>query len=360
MVSNINLITSLSRTGYGIAGLNILLQLERLGVTTHTFSPTGSFQGVYANTQAEAEIISKSVERAKLFAKDAPCVKIWHQFDLAQSCGSPYIGFPIFELDTFTEQEKHHLSYPDQLFVCSKWAKSVIESQVSGCNIKVVPLGINPEIFRNGAKEKQPNSPYIFFNCGKWEVRKGHDILVKMFNDAFTPDDDVELWLMPHNPFLSEHESKEWENYYKNSKLGDKIRILPEVKTHHELAQIMRQTDCGIFPARAEGWNLELLEMMALGKQVITTNYSAHTEFCYDGNAYLVNTPELELAYDGKWFFNQGNWAKIGKDQVDCFISFMRCCEDIRPKNSAGITTGQRFTWENSAKTICEYLGLGK
>ena len=50
--------------------------------------------------------------------------------------------------------------------------------------------------------------------------------------------------------------------------------------------------DCGLFPARAEGWNLELLEMMACGKQVIATNYSAHTEFCTKENSILIESDE--------------------------------------------------------------------
>ena len=68
----------------------------------------------------------------------------------------------------------------------------------------------------------------------------------------------------------------------------------------------MSQTDCGVFPARAEGWNLELLEMMSCGKNVIATNYSSHTEFCNSENCMLVETTELEDAHDGKWFRGQG------------------------------------------------------
>ena len=77
---------------------------------------------------------------------------------------------------------------------------------------------------------------------------------------------------------------------YKGSGLGNKIRMIPRQKTQNDVYNIMIQTDCGVFPARAEGWNLELLEMMACGKQVIATNYSAHTEFCNPDNCRLINT----------------------------------------------------------------------
>ena len=92
---------------------------------------------------------------------------------------------------------------------------------------------------------------------------------------------------MCDNPFIGEG-NQNWQNLYKNSKLGSKIRMIPRQKTHQDVMSIMRQADCGVFPSRAEGWNLELLEMMALGKDVIATNYSAHTEFCNENNCRLI------------------------------------------------------------------------
>ena len=59
-----------------------------------------------------------------------------------------------------------------------------------------------------------------------------------------------------------------------------RVKMIPRVNTSEEVARIMGQVDCGVFPARGEGWNLELLEMMSMGKPVIATNYSGHTQFC--------------------------------------------------------------------------------
>ena len=68
-------------------------------------------------------------------------------------------------------------------------------------NIHVIPLGVDRGIFTETVSNR---SETIFFNCGKWEFRKGHDFIVEAFNEAFEPSDDVELWLMCDNPFLSE------------------------------------------------------------------------------------------------------------------------------------------------------------
>jgi glycosyltransferase involved in cell wall biosynthesis len=119
----------------------------------------------------------------------------------------------------------------------------------------------------------------------------------------------------------------------------------------------MSQTHCGIFPSRAEGWNLELLEMMACGKHVITTNYSAHTEFCNAENAHLINVENTEVAYDGKWFHGQGNWAKLGEKEKDQFIEAIRKVHNLNKNgtlyvNSNGIEISHQLTWNNSAKEI--------
>ncbi len=252
------------------------------------------------------------------------------------------------------------------MIVSSKWAKGVLERYLDK-EVYVIPLGIDPEIFYPSKLDSTPVIPgqlikknresYKFFNIGKIEVRKGHDVLIECFNRAFNQEDDVELHMMWHNPFLSDIQTSEWINLYKNSELGNKVFLHDRVNTHQEVANFIRNMDAGIFISRAEGFNLELLESLASGKSVITTDYSAHTEFCNKDNSYLVEIDDLEPAYDGIWFDgNKGNWAYIGESQKEQIIEHMRYCYKNRPYNNEGIATGRSFTWENSAKKLLEII----
>lgn len=125
---------------------------------------------------------------------------------------------------------------------------------------------------------------------------------------------------------------------------------------------IMRQVDCGVFPSRAEGWNLELLEMMAMGKHVIATNYSAHTEFCTPVNSRLINIDNLETAFDGVFFDGQcGLWAELAQEQKDVTIEYMRDVHTLKQDgqliaNQNGIDTGKQFSWKNSAQELINGL----
>jgi len=204
-------------------------------------------------------------------------------------------------------------------------------------------------------------------SVGKWERRKGHDVLLDAFNKAFLTEDNVELWMLAYNPVISADPSQageknqEWEGLYRSSLLGSKIKFLPRMASHREVAAVMQQSDCGVFLSRAEGWNLPALEMMSCGKQVIITNYSAHTEYCNSSNAHLVEISHLEDAHDGRWFFGHGQWAALGDDQIEQIVSFMREIHAQRQEhgsvvNQAGIDTAERFSWDDTAKSILNTL----
>jgi glycosyltransferase involved in cell wall biosynthesis len=357
---NLNVIAPICGTGYGIASLNLIKALAQRGHTPALF-PQGQ---ITLDNQADAYIIQGAVNRQETFDYNAPCLKIWHQFDLASFVGrGPSLGFPIFELNKFNPREQHHIKFPDKLFVTSLWAANIAKQYRD--NVHVVPLGIDPTIFSPLAasisKRRKPRNSFVIANFGKWEKRKGHDIIADVFNRAFTPRDNVELWLFPSNPFLTKPQEDEWKNLYEHSVLGSKIWIHTRLNSHSEIRDAMNMADIGFFPSRAEGWNLELLEMMALGKHVIATNYSAHSEFCTHANTRLIGIEDEEVAKDGKWFFGQGEWAKLGPQQIDDMVDALRWGYNqwkagTLGVNVEGVNTGEAFTWDNSARKIEEAL----
>jgi tetratricopeptide (TPR) repeat protein/glycosyltransferase involved in cell wall biosynthesis len=369
-LANLNLTCPINRLGYGVVGANILKALVREGVSIACW-PIGR-----VDTQPDDRlVIDEAIQRQATFDASAPSLRIAHQDQLAQHVGSPRVAFPIFELNRFTEKELNQLRSQDMLFVASRWAKGVVESNNAFHNtehVQVVPLGVDRTIFCEPAEQISVNGQpraTVFMSVGKWERRKGHDVLLDAFNKAFSTEDHVELWMLAYNPVISADpnqagaQNQEWESLYRSSRLGSKIKFLPRMVTHREVAAMMQQADCGVFLSRAEGWNLPALEMMSCGKQVIITNYSAHTEYCTSANAHLVEISHLEDAHDGRWFFGHGQWATLGHDQIERVVSCMREIHVHKQDggsllNQAGIDTAQRFSWEETAKRIVNVLGV--
>ena len=115
----LNVVSPINQLGYGVAGLNICKELDRI-------SPVSLFpiSQPTVTSQEDFDIIQDMIRNSKKPDFDAPCLRIWHQHDMSQFVGrGEKIGFPIFELDSFNEIEKHHLSWLDKIFVCSNWAK---------------------------------------------------------------------------------------------------------------------------------------------------------------------------------------------------------------------------------------------
>jgi glycosyltransferase involved in cell wall biosynthesis len=356
----LNLSTPINSLGYGIVGYNLWKELTKL--IDVTLWPIGGQATLpVMPTQPIIDNINKDIAKQDDYQSYASCLKIWHENQLHERIGrGPFIAFPFFEVNKFDSRRKTHLKATDNIVVASQWARRIIHEQIPwhlDSQIHVVPCGVDMEIF-NRAKNKPNEHKCIFFNCGKWEIRKGHDILHRAFKDAFSGDESVELWMMAENPFFKHEEKQQWESRYQHKN----IRLIPRVQFQEQVADIMAQVYCGVFPSRSEGWNLEALELMAMGKQVIITNATAHTEFCTEQNSLLIDFDSQEPMYDGKWFVgDNGTWGEWNDFAYDQLVSHLKCVyetwkDNPCKANSQGIKTAREFSWENSAQKILNII----
>ena len=335
------------QTSYGLVALNVISN-----TSCKTF-PIGQISYNFANNLFSNDVIYNSCHFDE-WNRDLPSVRLYHQFALAESIGrGKRVGWPIFELDRFSKKEICDLNSLDEIIVCSKWAKEVILDNGVNKKISIVPLGVNTECFKpipEVIASRSNDDTYGFFSCGKYEVRKGQDQIVEAFNLAFSNNDKVELFLSMFNQFMTSEDLRKIKEGYSKTKLGDKIKFVGPWKSQQRLAEWMNVVDCGVFPSKAEGWGLETLEMMACGKPVIVSNYSGHTEYCNIDNSLLIDVNNKTSAYDGKWFFNQGNWGVIETSDI---VELMRFAYSNRIKqNKYGIETAHHFSWTNTVNRL--------
>jgi glycosyltransferase involved in cell wall biosynthesis len=346
-------------TSYGLCAHNLNLALYWMGKNPCLW-PIGGWD-YDADYPDYGNALNVGLAQQKDFDPNAPTVRLYHQFDLAARIGRGKLyGFPIFELNHFNSHEEHHICLCDELIVCSNWARQVMLDDIGEPNTHVVPLGVNREIF--APIDSRLSLATVFQTIGKWEHRKGHDVLHHAFRAAFSPSDNVQLVMHSINPFIGEG-NHWWMNEYKKV-LGDQVVFKDRLPTK-ELIKEMAKADCAVFPTRAEGFCLPALEYLSMGKEIIMTNYSGQTEFIDGRNAHLIEIDELETASDGVWFIPErtegGQWAHLGEDQFDALVSHMR---DVHRRkqggdslyNEAGIQTASRFTWANSAQKLLEVI----
>lgn len=356
-MKELTLVAPINKLSYGRVSVNLLIQLQKLGVKVNLVHI-----GEIEIEGKEKGVVEWALNNSKTLDTEADILKIWHAHDMQvpEQLTGRLFGFPIFELDSFSQQEKDELSKV-KIINCTKWATTICNQNGITNTAGVVNLGVDLDIFKPVECNKDPL--FKVLNVGKMEIRKGHDIIPDIFSLAFKKIgiDKVMLTMCWDNPFYTQGEKDSWINYYKKERLnGFNLNFMPRLESQRDVAALMQQSDVGLFPSRAEGWNLDMLEMMACEKPVVATNYSGHTEFI-NPSLSIITPNELEPAIDGKWFFGQGRWAKISDKNIKDMAKLLRFYYDEWQKNisitsPSNLKIAQRFTWENSAKQLMEIL----
>lgn len=252
----------------------------------------------------------------------------------------------------------------DIIWVASSSTKAALIN--SGCRIPVftIPLGVDKVT-------NYPQSPNTMAKTSKKEVfrylhisscfpRKGIDILFSAYLNAFTGQDDVELFIKtfpnPHNNVRAL-----WKKLSSAYPDPPKLRIDERSYTDDQLLALYKSADVVVLPSRGEGFNLPAAEALALAIPVITTGYSAQTDFCTDDNCYLVEfnfekSNSHLAAIDSCWvvpnLFDLTEKLKKSYRDIQNTDSF-----HIKKRVSCAEYIKQIYKWENSAQGILNSIG---
>lgn len=173
--------------------------------------------------------------------------------------------------DRLVQHEVIEYNLATKIVVASMFTKKSLEKNgISPGKIVVNPYGIGPEFFQ--VKEMFPGREKIrFVYLGALGVRKGLPLLIETWmENGFYRNSDV-LLAGPANEFA------------KNA-----VKSTPGMKfigrvSYHQIPVILASCDCLVFPSYFEGFGQVILEAMASGLPVITTDATAGPDIIEDG-----------------------------------------------------------------------------
>jgi glycosyltransferase involved in cell wall biosynthesis len=133
-----------------------------------------------------------------------------------------------------------------------------------------------------------PGRAFRFLHVSSCFPRKGADVLLRAYGDAFTIGDDVTLVIKtfanPHN------EIHAWlADARRDNPAYPDVVILEEDMSDGELKGLLEQCHVLVAPSRAEGFGMPLAEAMLSGLPVITTGWSGQLDFCNPETAWLID-----------------------------------------------------------------------
>lgn len=243
----------------------------------------------------------------------------------------------------------------DQLWVFSHWTRAcAIRSQIPESRIRVVPPGFDPSVFF--PRQTRPHHSTRFLFVGAPIHRKGFDILLKAWKLAFQPHEPVTLVLKLHSRDVF------YQGILQEVKITSAapIEVVDEELSPIELAELMATCDFGVFPYRAEGFALPIVESMACGVPCLIPRFGASLDYCGPENSLQLPVQRICLPVTRAMAYNTlGFEAQI--DEVDfCEMlpqvlaeglrkaATMPVSERLRLAGAAAESVHQAFTWEHS------------
>ncbi|MDR3568519.1 MAG: glycosyltransferase family 4 protein [Syntrophobacteraceae bacterium] len=177
--------------------------------------------------------------------------------------------------------------------------KACIASGIPADRVIVVPNGVNPDMFKPIDRKRHKKFRFLFTGGALW--RKGIDILLRAYLEAFTKNDNAILIVKDspsetHRPDIAA--ARLITDIRKNGNSAEIIHYTQVLDVNQRLA-LYHACDCVVHPYRAEGLGLSVMESMACGIPVITTTGGASDDFCSPENAYLIPSRRVDFApYD--------------------------------------------------------------
>jgi glycosyltransferase involved in cell wall biosynthesis len=208
--------------------------------------------------------------------------------------GTHNFGYTFFENELTPNSVENAKRY-DLILAGSTWCKNrILDKGISNCDVLI--QGIDPTVFYPSPKITDCDR-FVIFSGGKFELRKGQDLVLKAFKilqDKYTDIFLVNCWYnmwpesirqMESSPYITfNYDAKlPWQRmmqqtYHNNGIDPGRVSTL-ELVPQNTQRELFYKTNIGVFPNRCEGGtNLVMMEYMACGKPVIASLASGHKD----------------------------------------------------------------------------------
>jgi glycosyltransferase involved in cell wall biosynthesis len=259
-----------------------------------------------------------------------------------------------------------------QYWAHSRWIAQ--QARIAGVQperIRIVPPGIDPLIFRpDGPRFPLPTGKrFRFLFVGGVSLRKGTDILLQAYRRAFTRQDDVCLVLKDHSDdlFYRENQTRDRIGELRKEESAAEVLHLDAFLPEAELAALYRSCDVAVFPYRAEGFCLPILEAMACGVPAIVPGFGACLDFCSEQTSYLARARRIRAPVGRNFRVALGFQELIAEVdfcevEVDTLIQVLQAVRQASSleraaRAAAGLEIAHsRFTWDQVGSIVLEQL----
>ena len=369
--------------GWGLCGRHLVREIAKLSQVT------------YATQELTPESVGDELDYELLKQHWVPLTGLEEEMRRAEANGSPAaviqaiqgsnlqpwgvtidaprkIGYTFFEESILAKENiRAAQAYFDVVAAGSTWCEDILRHHGLN-NTQTIIQGIEPADFNPSANGKTYfKDQFVIFSGGKFEFRKGQDLVIRAFGYLQEKYDDVLLVNSWQNHWqqsiqtmsASKHiqfelKGRNHQEFVSNllaiNGIDPKRVIILPPKPNALMSRIYKNSDIGLFPNRCEGGtNLVLMEYMACGKPPLASLSSGHRDILTPDNAIpLQKLEKIDIHFGGEplavWddpdldeVIDRLEWAYLNQGKL----------KDIGQKAGEDLS---RLTWEKAASRFYE------
>jgi glycosyltransferase involved in cell wall biosynthesis len=280
----------------------------------------------------------------------------------------PKVAVRTWDFGPFPERWCHVVrDHFDELWVHSPWNRELaVRGGVPADRVRVVPLGADLGVLRPDGPvhpETQRNTTTFLF-VGATVRRKGVDVLLDAYGQAFGAGDDVRLVVKDHTRDV----------FYRGLGHGDAVRAMaegggPAVTYLDEeldpggLASLYRGATALVLPFRAEGFALPPLEAMACGTPVVVPRFGPVLAYADDDTAWFTPHRRISLPVGRRMAYNALGYEEVVEEvdlaepSVAGLVAVLREVASTSgaqraARGAAAAAAAQSWSWEASVEQV--------
>ncbi|HWB23153.1 MAG TPA: glycosyltransferase [Gaiellaceae bacterium] len=268
------------------------------------------------------------ISRARARSVPKEAVNVHHRVagaKLEPSGTGPTVLRTMFETNSIPACWLPRFAEVDEIWVpCTFNLETFARGGVSPNKLHALPETLDFDLF-SPIEKADRRQPFTFLTNFDFTDRKGWDLLIDAWADAFGPDDNVRLVLkcISLHGFSPDEIELKIERHLGGRKTAP-IELNSSLLAVAEMPGLYAGADAFVMASRGEGWGRPYMEAMAMGLPTIGTRWSGNVDFMNDGNSWLVDgtvVPVREGAQAHAWPFYKGqSWFEADRDALSATL----------------------------------------
>jgi len=246
----------------------------------------------------------------------------------------------------------------------SSWVRDrYVEGGIDPNRAVVVPCGVETDLFKPDGPRYNfaVDRSFRFLFVGGFIYRKGVDLLLKAYADAFGPRDDVCLVLKGFGAGSVYANGLHREvRAFAAGPGRPAVELIEDDLPNSQMADLYRSCDVLVHPYRGEGFAMPVAEAMASGLPVVVTEGGATSDYCHEDSAWMLpsrRAPVPEVSGMGP--SSRGYW--FAEPDVDHLTGLLRELPSLEAASAAKAVKARErivpaYSWDAVADLVTERL----